>query len=172
MLLATDEAISGIAGTRISGDGRTKTMKLRFATLATLALLLGAVAPAVAKPNNQCTPEMAAAALADLAVACPCDQAVNHGQYVSCGAHWAARAVREQTLPRACRRLVRKNTVRSVCGKPNFVTCCRTGFAGTRCIVRTETACLHVGGTVGATESCADACTASPSGAFLDSPLF
>src|SRR5262245_58284110 len=124
-----------------------QTMNLRFAMLATFALVLGVGAPAMGKPGNQqCTPEMLADALTDLAEVCPCDQAVNHGQYVSCASHWAYRAVKEKSLPRACRRLVRKNTVRSICGKPNFVTCCRTGVLGTRCIIKTEKACLNVGG--------------------------
>lgn len=168
MLLAT-EPRNRSNGTRTPDDQKGPSMRLVYSTLAALALLLGIAGTAAAKPDNRpCDATAMAEAQVALASVCPCDTAENHGQYVSCVAHWAVQAVRDGNLPRTCRRPLRRATVRSTCGKPNFITCCREGFAGTRCVIRTESLCLRLGGTVGATNTCATACMAgSPSGAFV-----
>ncbi len=144
-------------------------MRSTFSALAALALVLGLASALSAKPTKvPCDLATLATAQLALAEACPCDTAVNHGQHVSCTARWLVQSLRDGTLPRSCRRSLRRAAVHSTCGKPNFVTCCRSGAAGTRCIIRTESLCLRLGGTVGATSSCSDACASgSPSGAFL-----
>ena len=137
--------------------------------LALLLVLLGTAGGAGARPARPpCDMATLVSAQLALAAACPCETAVNHGQYVSCAAHWAVQAVHDGTLPRGdCRRRLRRAVVHSTCGKPDVATCCRQGPAGTRCIIRSPAFCLRAGGTVGATASCLDACVASPSGAFL-----
>src|SRR5262249_52199155 len=109
------------------------------------------------------------------AEACTWDTAANHGKYVSCASHWAFRSVHDGSLSRGCRKSMRRAAVQSVCGKPDFVTCCRQNDDGSsRCVVKTESTCVNVGGTVGLTHSCLDACPSpgSPSGAFLTDSLF
>ena len=120
-----------------------------------------------------------AAARAAVDLACPCDTFTNHGQYVKC-ATGAAKTALQMTNP-SCKGAVVKCAARSTCGKPNFVTCCRTSKGVTKCSTKSSAArCLAAapkGGTscvaVGI-PSCCDACSAtgcnaSPSGAFLDS---
>jgi len=84
-------------------------------------------------------------------------------------------AMRNGTLSRQCRRLARPGMVKSSCGKPGFVTCCRSrAFAAVACGVKRDAAsCVAAGGCVGSTSTCMDACASpcdSPSGAFLDTP--
>jgi hypothetical protein len=77
-----------------------------------------------------------------------------------------------------CRGAVVKCAAKSTCGKPNFVTCCRTNAKGvTKCSTKSSANSCEPqkGGSacVGTFSSCCDACTAtgcasSPSGAFLD----
>jgi hypothetical protein len=148
-------------------------MSLRISSLLALALL-GAT-PVLAVPDRPaCDADMLASTRAALDAACPCDMAETHGQYVSCAAGVIKEAVRNDTLPRECRRALRTGASRSTCGKPEgFVTCCRErGAAPAHCSVkRTQERCERVGRCVGATVSCLDACDAgcgSPSGAFLD----
>src|SRR5262245_19267806 len=57
------------------------------------------------------------------AATCDCNGFPNHGQYVSCVAH----AVNDAALEnRSCGGAVKKCAAKSTCGKPGFVTCCRT----------------------------------------------
>jgi len=111
--------------------------------------------------------------------ACHCDSFTNHGKYVSCVAQ-AAKTALHDTNP-SCQGAVVKCAARSTCGKPGFVTCCRTSATGaTKCSTKSSadhckappnggTACVAVG-----VPSCCDAClpgggcASSPSGAFLD----
>jgi hypothetical protein len=109
------------------------------------------------------------------AATCDCAAAENHGQYVSC----VARAVNDAALEnRSCGGAVKKCAARSTCGKPGFVTCCRTKADGTtKCSTKSNADRCKApkGGSacVGSFASCCDACTASgcaggsPSGAFL-----
>ena len=97
----------------------------------------------------------ARAAIDNPVTGCDCAGATNHGQYVKCAA-------------------------KSTCGKPGFVTCCRTKANGsTKCSTKSSAdRCKDPKGgssCVGTFASCCDACTAtgcagggSPSGAFID----
>ena len=115
-----------------------------------------------------------AAARAAVALNCDCAGAANHGQYVKC----AGEQARTTLVNKSCRGAVVKCAAKSTCGKPNFVTCCRTNSKGvTKCSTKSSgNSCKpQKGGTacVGTFSSCCDACTASgcassPSGAFLD----
>ena len=90
----------------------------------------------------------------------------------------AAKTALQMTNP-SCKGAVVKCAARSTCGKPEFVTCCRTSKGVTKCSTKSSgdhctapkggTSCVAVG-----IASCCDACSAtgcnaSPSGAFLDS---
>ena len=144
--------------------------------------LVGAVAVSLLmfsaqRSDAKCDPSDDAAdiALAQAAAAtCVCATFDNHGQYVSCVAH----AVKEAPLAnRSCGAAVKKCAARSTCGKPGFVTCCRTAATGkTKCSTKSsaERCTPPKGGSacVSTFASCCDACTesgcaASPSGAFL-----
>jgi hypothetical protein len=103
---------------------------------------------------------------------CPCGP-TNHGQYVKCAGEQAKMFLTNQS----CKGVVVKCAAKSTCGKPNFVTCCRTNSMGvTKCSTKSNaTHCTPpMGGKacVSTKSSCCDACTssgcASPSGAFLD----
>src|SRR5262249_55209901 len=99
----------------------------------------------------------------------------NHGKYVSC----VAEAVNGAGLEnRSCGGAVKSCAARSTCGKPGFVTCCRTKANGqTKCSTKSDgdhckapkggTSCVAIG-----IPGCCDAGSAtgrnaSPSGAFL-----
>jgi hypothetical protein len=115
-----------------------------------------------------------AAARAAVALNCDCAGAENHGQYVRCATE-QARATLENP---SCRGAVTKCAAKSTCGKPGFVTCCRTNSKGTtKCSTKSSADRCKApkGGSacVSTFASCCDACTtggcaSSPSGAFLD----
>src|ERR1043166_179448 len=89
---------------------------------------------------------------------CDCASAKNHGAYVSCVAHAAKRAMHDGALARQCRRAVMSCAVRSTCGKPGFVKCCRTDEDGVpRCSVTKAKDCRPPA-TVGQPGSCCDGC--------------
>src|SRR5262249_34689550 len=110
----------------------------------------------------------------------PCDSAANHGAYVSCVAGVAKSRVTAVLLPKTCAGAVKKCAAKSTCGKPGFVTCCVTTGKGPKCKLKKDAAsCEAKGGTAtltpGNTSCCsvsqpltADACNASPSGAFVE----
>jgi hypothetical protein len=108
------------------------------------------------------------------AATCDCNGFANHGQYVSCVADAVNGAALEN---RSCGGAVKKCAARSTCGKPGFVTCCRTKANGqTKCSTKSNADRCKApkGGSacVGSLPSCCDACTdggcaGSPSGAFL-----
>ena len=94
-----------------------------------------------------------------------CTTASSHGQYVSCVAH---QVNANTSLPKACRGAVKKCAARSTCGKPGFVTCCKTKSSGTtKCSTKSSSpACTDhapAGGSAcaGNHPSCCDACTAT-----------
>jgi hypothetical protein len=127
------------------------------------------------------------AARQQVATDCVCDPndppTVNHGQYVKCAAAVAnTRSGLDPNdanfLPRTCKGAVKKCAAHSTCGKPGFVTCCVTTGSGTKCKIAKEATCMKKSGTPTVdpnSPSCcsntqpltADACLASPSGAFL-----
>src|SRR5262245_9611961 len=92
--------------------------------------------------------------------ACPCGTAVNHGQYVSCVADFANN---DPSLPKQCKGAVKKCAAKSTCGKPGFVTCCRTKNGKTKCSLKKDASLCtpQKGGSacVGSFSSCCDACT-------------
>jgi hypothetical protein len=155
-------------------------MRLRTVGLFVMTLTLSA-ASAGAKPGNGHGPGPKTCDPADLVVihdavmaACPCETATNHGQFVSCAGRVLLSAMKGGTLPRECQHLARRGVAKSSCGKPGFVTCCRTGVsAAAGCTVKRDAAtCVAAGGCVGSSSTCMDACASacgSPSGAFLDS---
>ena len=160
----------------------------------TLALLLLAAPLAFANcESDDPGGTKVAAARAQVAQDCPCDQsdppAVNHGAYVKCAVGIAqARSTLDPSdanfLPKTCKGAVKKCAARSVCGKPGFVTCCITTDTGTKCKTKKDAMhCTDADGTVSGTassgcSSCCDACvnapapgsgpSCSPSGAFLE----
>jgi plastocyanin len=96
---------------------------------------------------------------------CPCASQANHKRYIQCVAGVAKAAAKSGTLPKQCRASVVACAKKSTCGRPGFVTCCRTTMHGsTKCSVKPSEANCTVpkGGSacVGALPSCCDSCTA------------
>lgn len=144
--------------------------------VAALALSLLAFTPQ--RGEAKCDPAGAdaadvAAARAAVAANCDCAGAANHGAFVSCAAEQA-----KGLANKSCRGAVVSCAAKSTCGKPGFVTCCRTKASGvTKCSTKSKAdRCKPPKGgsaCVGTLASCCDACTSSgcagsPSGAFLD----
>src|SRR4030095_1227065 len=71
-----------------------------------------------------------AAARAQVATDCPCGSFTNNGQYVKCAKTVAIDRVGAMTLPSNCKGAVIKCAAKSTCGKPGFVTCCKTSGSG------------------------------------------
>ncbi|HZR79873.1 MAG TPA: hypothetical protein VFD92_02165 [Candidatus Binatia bacterium] len=106
-----------------------------------------------------------AAARAEVAAQCDCAGAENHGQYVRCSRNVAKQLVAANALPKSCSGAIAKCAARSTCGKPGFVTCCRTNSKGvTKCSTKKNaTQCKPPKGgsaCVGNFTSCCDACVA------------
>ena len=104
-------------------------------------------------------------ARADAAAECDCTAAASHTGYVDCVARVASAAARAGRLRSHCRTPVVRCAVRSTCGRPGSVTCCRTRADGTRrCSVMSSAALCTApsGGSacVGSEPSCCDACGA------------
>ena len=156
-------------------------MQLRTVRVLFVALVMATTAPVSAKPGNghgpgprTCDPTELTAIHDAVMGSCPCDTATNHGQFVSCASRVVFGATKAGTLSRECRHVIRRGVAKSSCGKPGFVTCCRTGVpAAAACVVKRDAAgCATAGGCVGSTSTCVDACAngcGSPSGAFVES---
>jgi hypothetical protein len=102
-----------------------------------------------------------AAVRAQATAECDCAGARNHGAYVSCVAHAVKQAARNGALAKQCRRAAVSCAVHSSCGKPGFVTCCRTNSDGVpTCSVTKANDCrASEGGTATVGEgSCCDGC--------------
>jgi len=108
----------------------------------------------------------------------------NHGRYVSCVVHQVNDLAKAGTIPNNCRGKIKRCAARSICGKPDFVTCqipvmgsCDTTTGtcvddttllctsdadcvlGTRCkIKRSADLCMEKGGTVGTSATCCSDC--------------
>jgi hypothetical protein len=130
-------------------------------------------------PSGQCATDPGAA----VAACCDCDGFRNHGQYVRCVAH-AVNALRKGgCLDDTAKRSMKRCAARSTCGKPGFVTCCRTlpgqcvdGICAktdppvscmtneecpttSRCSTKRDAdTCLTTGGIPGTASSCCAAC--------------
>ena len=124
----------------------------------------GSTTTSTTLPAESCThPRALAKTRAQIAAACDCGAAETHRAYVRCAAHVVRRAMRAGKLPETCRDSVMSCAARSTCGRPGFVTCCRTTAAGVQtCRVKGKAAACRrpSGGSacVGDQESCCDAC--------------
>src|SRR5213080_3885098 len=99
----------------------------------------------------------AARAVAD--AQCNCATATTHGQYVKCVSQAAQGEVNAARLPRGCKANVVRCASRSTCGKPGFVTCCRTDSLGrVHCSVKRDPTRCKPPSTIGTKPSCCDAC--------------
>src|SRR5438552_14014150 len=141
-----------------SGKGVTP-MRLIVRSLAAFGLLLATRQDALAA----CDPSVLANARAQIAMECDCASASNHGEYVSCVTHATNDAVKAGTLSSDCVDAIMNCASNSTCGKPGFVTCCRTDAGGiTSCSVVNKasncTAPQRGTAQVGTQSSCCDAC--------------
>src|SRR5262245_40432040 len=107
--------------------------------------------------------DQVAAVRAQAAATCDCATASSHGAYVSCVAQVVNDAVDSGALRSQCRGDITHCAARSTCGKPGFVTCCRTSAKGKKkcSIKRNADACRAPAGgsaSVGTSASCCDAC--------------
>src|SRR5262245_26345990 len=96
---------------------------------------------------------------------CPCESASGHKAYVRCVAGVAKTAAKSGALPKQCRAQVVRCAKQSTCGRPGFVTCCRTAATGsTKCLLKpNEAKCTAPKGgsaCAGAVPSCCDSCSA------------
>jgi hypothetical protein len=110
-----------------------------------------------------CDPQTLARAQID--AQCNCGGAANHGAYVKCVAQHVNAAVKMGTLPKSSAHPIKMCAARSTCGKPGFVTCCRTTAKGvTKCSIKHgagKCKVKHGTATVGSHASCCDACSAT-----------
>jgi len=119
-----------------------------------------------AMAHGACTDPSAAAATRAMADAqCPCATATSHREYVKCVAGVAKLAVASGSLPKQCRQAVDRCAAQSTCGRPGFVSCCRTSAKGvTKCSIKahaTECKAPKRGAAcVQDVPSCCDACSA------------
>src|SRR4029453_18598328 len=107
-----------------------------------------------------------AAARAEGDATCNCATAPNHGTYVKCAKGIAKARTDTLLLPKNCKGSVVKCAAKSTCGKPGFVTCCRTNSKGkTKCSTKKDASkCKppkNGSACVSAFSSCCDACTAN-----------
>lgn len=93
----------------------------------TLVLAAAAVLVAMpAAPVSAQAPDCEAARCAvqaEINQHCSCEQASNHGRYVSCVAHVVKRLSRDGTVPTQCKGKIKRCAARSTCGKAGFVAC-------------------------------------------------
>src|SRR5439155_1393843 len=138
-----------------------------------LCWLLAAPPPANAESgscgNRPGDADQVAAVRAMADAQCDCASTPDHDTYVNCVDEVAAAAVQNGALRPACAGMVTSCAAQSTCGKPGFVTCCRTAADGdTRCSIKhSADACKPPpGGTacVGSVPSCCDACSAGGCG--------
>jgi hypothetical protein len=111
-------------------------------------------------------PAAIAAARAAIEAQCPCAGATSRGDYVRCAKGVVNAAVADGTLPRNCAGTVKRCASKSTCGRPTYVTCCRTTASGkTKCSVKKDASkCRAPSGGQSCTSgftSCCDACAAS-----------
>src|SRR2546427_405874 len=119
-----------------------------------------------AMAHGACTNPSSAAAVRAMADAqCPCATATSHREYVKCVAGVAKSAVASGSLPKQCKRAVLKCAAQSTCGRPGFVSGCRTSAKGvTKCSIKAHaTKCRGPKGGAACVQdvpSCCDACSA------------
>lgn len=131
----------------------------RVALAVLMALSVPGIGSAKCDPTTEPDRSDVAAARAAVAAVCECSDAVSHRAYVRC-----ATAEAEAILAnKGCVRVVKRCASKSTCGKPGYVTCCRTRSSGaTSCTLKRDAArCTAPNGgsaCVGAMPSCCDAC--------------
>jgi len=140
-------------------------MKTTLVSRLALILVVATASFAAAKPGNKpdCSASLPAVQAAVEAAPCDCATAVNHGQFVRCAGGVVKGMAKDGSLPKNCKGAMVRVFAKSTCGKPDHVTCCLS----TGCSVKMSAVCTLRGGTEGSSAFCTDACTASPSGAFL-----
>src|SRR5881628_406531 len=102
---------------------------------AALLVLFASAVPGQAACDPSTDPDKSDIANARAAVAanCDCAGATTHGAYVSCAAQQANATLQNPS----CRGAVERCAAKSTCGKPGFVTCCRTSASGRkRCSIK------------------------------------
>jgi hypothetical protein len=177
-LTGTQDGPTVTSDTVSFSNGKEEIMRSKvWAVVGTL--VLGGVVLATPRAYAKCDATGAdagdiATARAAVAANCDCAGATNHGQYVKCATEQAKMTLVNQS----CHGAVVKCAAKSTCGKPGFVTCCRTTSKGTtKCSTKSgaDRCKPPKGGAACASTfaSCCDACSAtgcnaSPSGAFLD----
>ena len=147
--------------TTLPSTTTTSTTTTTSSPSTTTSTTLVTVPPPTACPDAAAT----AAVEASIEAQCDCHGARNHGTYVHCAKQVAKAAVKAGTLSVACKNAVVSCAGRSVCGKPGFVTCCRTSTHGTtKCSIKSSPALCkpmrHGTACVGQRASCCDACVA------------
>src|SRR5262245_17843820 len=161
----------------MDGERRSTMRTVVYGILASV-LVLATAQSGMAKCGDMPGDDQAVAdARAQVKSDCNCEGATSHGDFVSCAAGVANTRADNGQLPPNCKGKVKKCAAKSICGKPGFVTCCRTKADGTtKCSTKSsDTKCTPPKGgsaCVSTFSSCCDACTASgcaasPSGAFL-----
>src|SRR5213593_4149700 len=108
-------------------NGRTAMAAFRgfhFAAVATVLATIVSAGSGLAACDPTTEPDQSDIANARAAVDanCTCDDAVRHGDYVSCAVDQANTTL----VNKSCARFVKRCAAHSTCGKPGFVTCCRT----------------------------------------------
>jgi sugar lactone lactonase YvrE len=156
------------ATTSSSTTHTTSTTTTSSSSSTTTAITSTTSTTLVTVPPPAACPDAAATAAIEAAIeaACDCAGSPHHGTYVRCATHVARTAVKNGTLSKQCKGAVIDCAARSTCGKPGFVTCCRTTTKGkTTCSIKSNAAhcktTRHTTACVGQRPSCCDAC---PSG--------
>ena len=143
---------------------RSRVRRFGPPALAALLTLLVSAAPGHAACDPTTDPDKTDIANARAAVAehCNCTPSVNHGAYVRC----AVQQANATLTNKSCAGFVKNCASHSTCGKPGFITCCRTNANHlTKCSTKSDQAhCTPPkGGSAcfGGFPSCCDACTAT-----------
>lgn len=151
---------------RVTASGRQGDCPLRvrlpkrFLSITCVLLLSTRMA------HGACTNPSAVAATRTMVDAqCPCATATSHREYVKCVAVATKSAMASGSLPKQCRRAVVHCAAQSTCGRPGFVSCCRTTAKGVaKCSIKPDarkcTAPKGGAGCVKSVASCCDACSA------------
>ena len=135
-----------------------RTVCVRLALFFSL-LAIARVGVATCDPSTDPDKSDIANARSAVAANCDCAGATSHGAYVRCAEQQADAVLTNKS----CARFVKKCASRSTCGRPGFVTCCRTTSTGvTKCSIKRDPAkCVAPKGgsaCVGVFTSCCDAC--------------
>ena len=154
----TPHQVFGMVGTVVvlpAGGGTTTTVPGGGGTTTTTT---------VPPPVTCSDPEAVARTRAEIEARCPCNAASNHAAYVRCAAGATKDALKAHALPGPCKHTVRMCAAKSTCGRPEFVTCCRTNAAGRMaCSIKHGSAACHrpKHGTActGTRPSCCEACS-------------